>query len=292
MIRIFWSLALTGLVLVGCGRGTEKDVYVGVLEGKSVKVSALVAGRLERLLVDTGDRVAKGDTLAIMDTLELSLQRQQLMAAREEAQIQLRIARQQLQQAAKDLQYAKTQYERIRLLYEQNTVPQQKLDEAENRLNRVRTGYANARNQVARLEAALRRIGVQLKTVQKKLNDAVILSPSDGVIASRYFETGEAVAPFQPVVEVLYLDEMEIRVYIAEPDLPAVRLGQKAEIRIDGRDEPFTGTVVWISPRAEFSPKTILTPSTRTSLVYAVKIRVPNRQGILKHGMPAEVVLR
>ncbi|OPX31428.1 hypothetical protein B1H10_08825 [candidate division KSB1 bacterium 4484_188] len=94
------------------------------------------------------------------------------------------------------------------------------------------------------------------------------------------------------MVEVIDLSQVWVKIYVSETLLPQIRVGQEVEIVPDGSKSSLQGTISWISPKAEFTPKTILTPETRTSLVYAVKIRIPNKDGILKQGMPVEIHLQ
>jgi HlyD family secretion protein len=127
--------------------------------------------------------------------------------------------------------------------------------------------------------------------VNKKIKDAVMVAPTGGIISEKYFELGEAIPPLSPIVEIIEIRKVEVKIYISEKKLPEVKYGQEARVTVDGLEKELNGTLSWVSPKAEFTPKTILTPETRTSLVYAVKISVPNPEGILKHGMPVEVFL-
>ncbi|GBD92670.1 putative efflux pump membrane fusion protein [bacterium BMS3Abin05] len=117
------------------------------------------------------------------------------------------------------------------------------------------------------------------------------MAPASGVIFSRYFNEGEAIPPLNPIVEIVHVRSLSVKIYISEKMLPHIKYGQKVKVRVDGLSRQFQGIVGWVSPKAEFTPKTIMTPETRTSLVYAVKIRIQNSKGILKDGMPVEVVL-
>jgi len=92
-------------------------------------------------------------------------------------------------------------------------------------------------------------------------------------------------------VEIINLDEVWVKIYVSETMLPEIKVGQKVVVRPDGSSKKLEGKISWISPKAEFTPKTILTPETRTSLVYAVKILIPNQDKILKQGMPVEIHL-
>jgi len=109
---------------------------------------------------------------------------------------------------------------------------------------------------------------------------------------SKYFEAGEAIPPFTPILEIIDINEMTTNIYISEKLLAKVKHGQQVSVSVDGLDKTLSGRISWISPKAEFTPKNILTPETRTSLVYAVKVSVKNEDGVLKHGMPVVIELR
>jgi HlyD family secretion protein len=263
-----------------------------VLEGKSVQVPALTGGKVVSLLVDTGQEVAAGDTLVLIDISELSLQRDQLSAGLEELEVQRDIARTNLEQRKKDLDYVREREERVKTLFETQAASQQNLDDVRNEAERARSAHEAAGQQVRSLDARLKQLAAQVRTVDKKLGDAVITSPSSAMVSTVYYEVGEAVVPMQPVLELIRVDELEVKIYVSERTLPRVNQGQGARIRVDGLDKELPGRVGWLSPKAEFTPKNILTPETRTSLVYAVKVTVPNPERVLKHGMPVEVVLK
>jgi len=277
--------------LTGCGRDSGSSVYTGVLEGKSIQVPALTGGKVVSLLVDTGQEVAVGDTLVLIDVLELKLQREQLSAGLEELEVQREIARTNLDQRERDFDYVREREGRVQTLFEKQAAPQQNLDDLRNEAERARSAYEAARQQVRSLDARQKQLAAQVSTVDKKLDDAVVTSPSGAMVSTVYYEVGEAVAPMQPVLELIRVNELEIKIFVSEKMLPRIRQGEEATIRVDGLDKEFPGRVSWLSPKAEFTPKNILTPETRTSLVYAVKVTVPNPERILKHGMPVEVVL-
>ena len=148
------------------------------------------------------------------------------------------------------------------------------------------------RQQTRTLDARRKQLEAQIATVRKKLTDARITAPTDGLVSARYYEPGEAVPPLRPILELVHHEKMEVKIYLSEKQLPQIKIGQTVTIRVDGVDEELPGRVAWVSPKAEFTPKTILTPEPRTSLVYAVKVAVSNPDGLLKHGMPVEVSLR
>ncbi|MSR84807.1 MAG: HlyD family efflux transporter periplasmic adaptor subunit [Candidatus Latescibacteria bacterium] len=284
--------ALWGLVLLlACQQAPKSTTYTGVLEGRSTRVPALLGGRLLEVRVEEGAMVALGDTLALVDTLELSIQARQVEAVREELSVQEEIAATALARTGTDLGYAQEKAGRIRALAEDQALPRQNADDLHHQVELASSARQSAGQQLRVLEAKDKQLLVQLELIRKKEADAVILAPVGGMVASRYFEPGEAVLPMQAVVELLQVRQLEVKIYIPEEQLPQVRYGQQVRLRVDGVSEPLPGQVTWVSERAEFTPKTILTPETRAALVYAVKVLVANPEGVLKHGMPVEVEL-
>jgi len=286
------SLPIFLTVFLSCGNNSNNLHFTSVLEGTAIQVPALTGGQISRLLVDTGYQVEVGDTIAVIDTVELSLNESQLHAAMQELESQIELAKIALQQAKTDLDYVEERYDRTLILYQNNTATKQTLDDVSNQLQRAETQHKTAQQNLQTLAAKKEQISAEIKLIRKKINDAVILAPISGVISTKYFEPSEAVPTLTPIVEVIDLNVLDVKIYISEKMLSQVKYGQEAEIRVDGSDKKFTGKISWISPQAEFTPKSVLTPETRTSLVYAVDIKVVNQDGILKHGMPVEVVLR
>jgi len=284
-------IILSQFLIVGCGDRSKSLTYTGVLEGKSVQVPALTGGKIVELLVDTGEEVAAGARLAIIDTTELVLQHKQLSAALEELEVQREIAKTSLKRSKADLEYVQQREERTKMLYDNQAMPKQNLDDLRNEMQRAESAYEASRQQVRSIEARAKQLEAQVGTVEKKISDAVITAPLEGLVSTLYYEVGEAVPPLQPVLELIHVSEVEVKIYISEKELPNVKHGQEVKIRVDGMNEELRGRVSWVSPKAEFTPKTILTPETRTSLVYAVKVTVPNPKRVLKHGMPVEVIL-
>ena len=197
-----------------------------------------------------------------------------------------------LEQLSAHLDYLKTKHDRIANLYKSESVTKQTLDDITNSLQNSQTVISNARNVLGTLAAGQKRIEAQIKSVNKKIRDALIIAPCKGIITDIYYESGEAIPRFSPLMEIIDISIMEVKIYISEQLLSQVGYGQQVSVTIDGLNETLQGNIIWVSPKAEFTPKTIMTPNTRTSLVYAVKISIQNKEGILKHGMPVVISLK
>ena len=290
------KLAIIGFLtiivsFIGCSGDAGERQYTGILEGTSFQVPALTPGQIIQIPVNTGEHVQKGQLLATVDSTELTFQREQLLAAKDELYIQMEIAQTNVARANKDYAYIKTTHDRIANLYDSQSVTKQQLDDVTNNLQNSQTAVANSKQALSSLAVNQKRIEAQIKSVNKKIMDSKIIAPADGIITNIYYENGEAIPQFAPIMEIINIDKMEVKIYISETLLSSVKYGQEVSVSVDGLDKSLNGEVIWVSPKAEFTPKTILTPSTRTSLVYAVKILINNDNGILKHGMPVVINL-
>jgi HlyD family secretion protein len=132
----------------------------------------------------------------------------------------------------------------------------------------------------------------QLSSLRKKVNDCVITSPLDGTVTKKFVERGELVGPGMTVVRISDLRQLTLTIYVSEEILPRIMLGQKASVKVDAYEErSFEGEIIFTSPTAEFTPKNIQTKDERIKLVFAVKLRIANPDGVLKGGVPADATL-
>ena len=123
------------------------------------------------------------------------------------------------------------------------------------------------------------------------LADATFKSPAAGTVTERLVDPGEIIAPLTPVLVVTDLANVWVNVFIDEPYVPQIRLGQTATVFTDAGDAGISGKVSFVSPRAEFTPRNVQTAEERSKLVYRIKIDIENPDGVLKQGMPVEAEL-
>ena len=153
-------------------------------------------------------------------------------------------------------------------------------------LARLQAGARPQEIQVARARVAA--ADAQIAVLQKNLDDAIIRSPVAGVVTEKLTELGQMMAPRMPVVVVTDLDHAWANVFVDEPDVPRIRLGQSASVFTDAGGKSLPGRVTFIASKAEFTPRNVQMAEERSKLVYRVKVSVDNREGILKEGMPVE----
>ena len=130
----------------------------------------------------------------------------------------------------------------------------------------------------------------QIASLQKNLADAVLKAPVGGLVTSKLIDAGEMVQPGTPLVVITDLDHAWANVYVDEPSVPRLRLGAPAVLVTDA-GQRLNGSITFISPKAEFTPRNVQTAEERSKLVYRVKVSVDNRDGVLKPGMPVEAEL-
>ncbi|MGH7451261.1 MAG: HlyD family secretion protein [bacterium] len=281
------------VLLISCEKRNNSTFQASaIIEGTAIKVSAQTGGYLMQVNFDEGQDVQIGQTIAVVDTEKLSYQLEQVRANLDELNVQHRIATTNLRRAQDDHDYAKTKYERYLNLFQKNAASQQTLDDLKIAYDRAKAALEAAQQTLASLASKEKGLGAQAKLLRRQIEDALVKAPVSGTITTRYYDTGETIPPNAPVVEIVDLSKMWAKVYVSETYLPSIKIGQPAQIKIDGSEQTLNGDVAWISAKAEFTPKNILTPESRTALVYAVKITVDNPERILKHGMPVSIALQ
>jgi HlyD family secretion protein len=154
---------------------------------------------------------------------------------------------------------------------------------------RLRAGARQAEIDAARARVAA--TAAQVATAEESVRNTTVYSPIDGVVTDRLAEVGEIVAAGTPVAVVTDLANAWADVFVAEPMVPRLRLKQAATVFTDAGGAGIPGTVSYISPKAEFTPRNVQTAEERSKLVYRVRISVLNTDGVLKQGMPVEAVL-
>jgi HlyD family secretion protein len=285
-------LCLFTLVLVSCGKNGGLPQGSGFIEATEVTVSAEITGRLERLYADEGDKVEVGTPLALIDTTTYALRRAEALAQAHAAETNQAAARLQVEKADLDSSLAGREFGRLKSLVEKGSANRQDYDKAETRYRQAGLEAGVARSALKAATADLARIQANLDIIEQALSDCRPLAPLTGTVVTKYVDPGELAVAGKALIRIAGLDTVWVKVYLPPGDLTRVKLGQEAEVDPeDGRTEPIKGRVSWISPEAEFTPKNVQTKEARADLVYAVKVTIPNPEGLLKIGMPVMVTI-
>ena len=285
------ALLLSALLFVSCSANGKQFAYTGQLDVDPITISSQTTGLIESLPVREGDRVQKGETIGQINTDRLVAQRQQQVAQLAELDVKRGAAQAQITQAEAQLSLATQTLSKTEKVLAQGGATRQQRDELS---TQVLVDQANlvALHSNFKLVAAQEdelRAGMDLTDIA--IRDARVLSPLNGVVLNKYHFAGELATVGTPLVELADLSVMTVEIYLPLARLSSIKAGEPVSITVPGDSKPRTGTIYWISSESEFTPKTILTQETRTTLVYGVKIRVSNSDGALKIGMPVDVRL-
>jgi len=318
-------------IAAGCRAGapTDRVRVSGHVEATDVQVAPEVGGRLVELRVDEGDRVAAGDVIAKLDTRDTELAIARVRAERAQADAELRLLRagsrrEDVRQASAqyeaaaadvasaeaDLTSAETDLERYEALLRSNAGSRKQRDDAVARRDVARARLAAAREraqanrethlrvaagarpeEIQAAEARVAGVDAQIATLEKQRADASVAAPVSGLVTQKLADRGELLAPRTPLVIITDLDHAWADVFVDEPAVPRLRLGQPATLYTDAGGAGVPGKVTFISPKAEFTPRNVQTAEERSRLVYRVKVTVDNAKGLLKQGMPVEAEL-
>lgn len=296
---------------------TRELTLYGNVEIREVELAFEVAGRIERALVDEGDCVEEGQRLATIEKArfehELARAQAQLEAQRQVvAELEagnrpedIRKARADVAAAEAKRLDAKRYYTRVLELLPDGAATQQEADDSKAALD---TAEADLRVAQAALDLALagpRVERIAAAKAQRELYQAEVdlagwslgktqlTSPCRGTVRQRILEPGDMASADRPAFTVAIDDPLWVRVYCSEPDLGRIQPGMKAEVRTDSfPDKRYQGWVGFVSPTAEFTPKTVETEQLRTRLVYEVRVYVRNPSGELRLGMPVTVIIK
>jgi len=291
-------------------------VLSGTVDARQVDLSFQAGGRIARLLSDEGQTVKPGALVAELDSSDLQLAVDRARAqARSATQAmaalkagarpqELRVAQAAVAQAQADKRFADQQVARTQELVSQHFVSPDQMDRVRSTADGAAARLDQAAQSLALLRAGARPEDLERaaadvdaaraaqRSAERMLAYAQLTSPVGGVVSVRLAEAGQVVAAGQPVLRVAELSRPWVRAYLAQTDLPRVRLGDAVEVRVDGLPgRAFRGRLAFVSPQAEFTPKTVETRALRVDLVYRVKVDLEDPEGLLKIGMPADVTL-
>ena len=300
MKRIFIITFLLILLVAGYFyflkyRRTPEGILIlhGRIEGREINVSSKIQGRIIKLYKRESDKVKKGEILAELRPDEFLAQ---LKSAKEEVEAAYQnklLAESYLLKSKVNLEQAKRDLARYKKLYKEGVISKRELELAELNYKSALAEFRVNKNYISQAEAKYKSALQKLKEVEVIYKETKIYAPSDGVILSRPAEEGEVVNPGETIYTMVDLQKLYVKVYIPEPDLGKVKLGQPARVYVDAyKNRYFNGTLTRIYEEAEFTPKDVQTKEERVKLVFGAEVSVDNKEELLKPGMPADVVIK
>lgn len=290
-----FAYPLLVLLAASCVEGNKAYDASGVFESTEVTVSAEGNGKILSLDLQEGDRLEAGQIVGCIDTVQLHLSEIQLEASRRAVgsgrldisrqiaalESQIGKQRQELDRFTKLEKAGASNRKQVEDIQAQIETLERQLAAQEESLN---SSNRNVSGQADALEA-------QIEQIRDRIRKCVITSPVAGTVLAKYSEAGEFAALGRALFKVADIDNIRLRAYITADQLTTLKLGQRVRVFADqgssGRKE-YAGTLIWISDKAEFTPKTIQTRDERANLVYAVKIAVEN-DGLIKLGMYGDI---
>lgn len=316
---------LAGIVLMAsCGNGNGKSDASGTFEADEVIVSAEATGKILQLNVEEGAALAKDMVIGKIDPTAIELQKEQAASSVEalgqktnDASPQVSVLESQIvlqnRQVAVDeeqLRVLQKEQQRFQKLVAADAVPAKQLDDITGQVNvleeKIKAGKTQLNVLQSQVNAQRRQVAIQnrgilsekdpmekkVAIIEDQLNRTSIKNPLAGTVLTKYAQANEFTSTGKALYKIADLSVLKLRAYITGNQLAQVKLNQPVKVKVDdgkGGYREFSGTISWISDKAEFTPKTIQTKEERANLVYAVKINVKN-DGYLKIGMYGEVL--
>ena len=281
--------------MTACENANPEYDATGVFETTEVIVSAQDNGEIMQLTIEEGSEVSPNELLGHIDTIQLSLKRQQLTATLSATESRKLDVNKQLASIRQQIANLKTEQLRYEKLVKANAASQKQLDDINYNLEVLHKQLSATLEQIGSSNSSLSGqsagIAAQVAQIDKQIEDCLITSPIKGIILSKYAEQGEFAIPGRALFKVGDISDIKLRAYVSAPQLTSLQIGQKVKVYADFGEtdcKEYEGTVTWISAEAEFTPKTIQTRDERSNLVYAIKIAVKN-DGMIKRGMYGNV---
>lgn len=311
-ISLLKYFVLLGVTVSACQNAAPKADAYGNFEAEERIVSAEASGKILSFQIEEGQTLKTGDQVGMIDSVQLALKREQLQASIQAVaakspviSTQLAVFEKQMASVRQQLANLEREKRRVENLLKSDAATPKQLDDLNDQIEVARRQMdvileqksatnSSLSTQQSGLLAEVLPLRKQIAQLDDQLAKCRIINPSDGTVLVKYAEPGEVATYGKPLYKIADLSTMTMRAYIAGDQLGSVKTGQEIQVFVDaegGTQKSLSGKVTWISPKAEFTPKVVQTKEERVNLVYAVKISVPNPDGVLKIGMPAEVMV-
>lgn len=280
------------LITAGCKNKTEVADAYGNFEATEVIVSAETSGRIFKFGIVEGTEIEAGNEIALIDTTLFHLQKAEIDAGMIGIRTRIGSINAQNDILSQQIENLKVNISRIEKMLKDDAATAKQHDDLTGQEAVLHKQIAANNTQKVSVAAELSVYESKKATINEQIKRSSVKSPVNGTVIEKYSEAGEIAAAGKPLVKIADLSMLKLKVYISGAQLGSIKLGQPCTVRIDNGKKDFsslTGTISYISEKAEFTPKIIQTKEERVTLVYAVNIDVKN-DGTLKSGMPGEVL--
>lgn len=292
-LKILGVLGFTAFVLQSCKNSDAIADGYGNFEATEITVSAENTGKLLAFDLEEGQQILKNKTVGYIDTIPLSLKRDQLLVSKAIIESKSKGVLSQINVLNAQLQTVKKDRIRIENLIKEHAATQKQVDDVNGQIQVLQQQIKSIEIQNAPVVNELKNVALQLSQIEDQLLKSHIKNPITGTVLVKYMEVNELATYGKPLYKIADLSTLQLRVYVSETQLASLKIGQKVTVKTDAGEtlKSHSGNLVWIASEAEFTPKIIQTKEERVALVYAVKVNVKN-DGSLKIGMPAEMWLK
>lgn len=294
-INLTLFAVLVAVVISSCGKNENQFDATGSFEAVETIISAEAQGVIKEFSLDEGQTLKANTEIGYIDSVQLSLKKNQL-----EAQINAVLSRKpnvslQLASLQEQLKTAEREQERVSNLVKADAATTKQLDDVNAQVQVLKRQLSALKSNlditISSIKSETAPLEIQIEQIKDLIQKSKIVNPITGTVLTKYAEKNEMAAPGKPLYKIADVSSLILRVYISGNQLPQVKLNQTVTVRTDNGEGGFDetkGVITWISTKAEFTPKTIQTKEERANRVYAVKVSVKN-EGNLKIGMYGEI---
>ena len=285
-------LIIPAVLLTACNNKSDQADAYGNFEATEVIVSAETSGRILKFDLTEGTEIEKGSEIALIDTTMFHLQKAEIDAGMKGVRTRISTINAQNDILTQQIDNLRVNIARIENMLKDDAATKKQYDDLSGQVAVLEKQITANNTQKASIAAELSVYESKKATLNEQVTRSIVKSPINGTIIEKYSEAGEVTAAGKPLVKIADLSLVKLKVYVSGAQLGSIKIGQDCTVRVDDGEKgykSFTGTISYISGKAEFTPKIIQTKEERVTLVYAVTIDVIN-EGTMKSGMPGEAI--
>jgi HlyD family secretion protein len=297
MKKLLFPLTIITLLL-SCEVNNKTYDAVGTFNATELIVSSEVAGTILKFDIVEGDILKKDEIVGLIDTVQLYLQKEQLLQNINAIEANRPTVTTQLAPLEEQLAKQHKEKERVENLLEADVATQKQLDDINSAIavleKQIEAQKKSLNNSVNGVNAQTAVLKTQIAQIEDRLNKCRITVPMDGIVIAKYVNAGELTSAGRPMMKIADMENVHLKAYFTSDQLTNIKIGQKVKVRADfgkGNHRNYDGKITWIANKSEFTPKNIVTSDDRANMVYAIKIAVHN-DGYIKLGMYGEVILK
>jgi len=287
------SLIIIAILLIaGCKNESDQADAYGNFEATEVIVSAETSGRILKFDVTEGTEIDQGSDIALIDTTLFHLQKAEIIAGMKGVRTKITSINAQNDILNQQIANINVNIARTENMLKNDAATQKQYDDLTGQVAVMEKQIAANNTQKASVAAELSVYESKMATLNEQIVRSCVKSPLKGTVIEKYTEAGEIASAGKPLVKIADLSLIKLKAYVSGAQLAGIKIGQNCTVRIDDGKKgykSFSGTISYISGKAEFTPKIIQTRDERVTLVYSVTIDVKN-DGTMKSGMPGEAI--